>query len=131
MGFYRVDGYAQLFGNFIDGQSIYAQPDDLTLFGRQFINIKIQLPEQLFTDSRINISSDSGSFSSINRFDAWIYTFRGVTTSSTDYKQPGKVIGQLVYLKKFSFSVPNIQQNVLHQIFGNDRVLHQTPGIRA
>ena len=37
MGFYRVDGYAQLFGNFIDGQSIYAQPDDLTLFGRQFI----------------------------------------------------------------------------------------------
>ena len=35
MGFYRVDGYAQLFGNFIDGQSIYAQPDDLTLFGRQ------------------------------------------------------------------------------------------------
>lgn len=68
MGFYRVDGYAQLFGNFIDGQSIYAQPDDLTLFGRQFINIKIQLPEQLFTDSRHKHFIDSGSFSSINRF---------------------------------------------------------------
>ena len=52
MGFHRIDGYTQLFGNFIDRQSVYAQPDDLTLFGGQFINIKIQLPEQLFTDSR-------------------------------------------------------------------------------
>ena len=67
MGFYRVDGYAQLFGNFIDGQSIYAQPDDLTLFGR--------IPDRF--------PASTGS-------DAWIYTFRGVTTSSTDYKQPGK-----------------------------------------
>ena len=68
MGFYRVDGYAQLFGNFIDGQSIYAQPDDLTLFGRQFINIKIQLPEQLFTDSRHKHFIGFRIVSSINRF---------------------------------------------------------------